>query len=80
MKTQNQSTQQFQVAKSYEGYSSKDIIEFTGTEQECKTYLQGCINFASRNGADLISQSSDSFSCANYDSNSATVTFEIEEA
>ena len=71
-------TQEFQVTKSYEGYPSKKSVEFTGTEQECKDYLQGCLSLSLRNGADVISKCEYHYSCANYDSNDSTVTFEIE--
>ncbi len=79
MKTNiNQPTQEFQIKKTYHGYPSKDKIDFKGSEQECKDTLSHWKDISRRNGADIVSEDEYQYTCDNYDSNGATVTFEIE--
>lgn len=81
MNTTNQyAKQEFIIFKSYEGFPSKNVKEFGGTEQECKDRLQYLISLSKRNGADVVSEDEYQYSCENYGSNGETVTFEVKEA
>jgi hypothetical protein len=83
MKTNNntaQPTQEFTIYKSYDGYPSKNRIEYRGTEQECIEQLSYWLQSSIRNGADVVSSGKYQYTCENYDNNHATVTFEVKEA
>jgi hypothetical protein len=77
---QTQPTQEFIIYKSYEGYPSKNKIDFRGTEEECKEQLSYWLAMSKRNGADVVSEDECQYTCENYDSNGATVTIEVKEA
>lgn len=68
-----------QIKKTYVGYPSKNSVDFTGTEQECKDYLAYQCESSKRNGADVVEEDENHYTCDNYDSNNATVIFQIEE-
>lgn len=81
MKNNNQQPEQeFILYKSYHGYPSKNKVLFTGTEEKCKDELQSWYSVTKRNGGDVQSKSDTHYTCENYDSNHATVTFEVKEA
>ena len=70
--------QEFSIHKLWIGYPSKNSIEFSGTEQECKDNLQHCISVSKRNGADIVSEDEYQYTCDNYGCHGETVQFIIQ--
>lgn len=70
--------QEFVIFKKYEGFPSKNSVQFRGTEEECKDMLQNWIGLSKRNGAEIVSEDEYQYTCDNYDNNGATVIFEIK--
>jgi len=72
-------TQEFKLTKIYQGYPSKNKVLMVGTEEECIAELQSWLSVSRRNGADIVSEEAYEYTCDNYDSNWASVTFKVEE-
>ena len=73
----NQPTQEFRIEKNYIGYQSRNRIEFSGSEEDCKFELQQLIHRLKRLGADIESEDEYQVTCENHGKDGESVQYII---
>ncbi len=72
-------SQEFIVKKTYIGYPSKTTTTHEGDLESCKNHIEMMTYLTRKNGGDIEFSSETNLTVLDYDSNGATVEFNIEE-
>ncbi len=78
-KNKMKASQEFIVKKRYIGYPSKTTTTHEGNFESCKNHIEMMYYITRKNGGDIDSYSETNLTVLDYDSNGATVEFNIEE-